>query len=112
MKASCESIGIQAILTDFARTIRHITLCTDAQAAMGTVSRLGLGKLRHISVGMLWLQQKEAKKTIRFTKVKGTENPADLMTKGGIDAESLGKYMTKMSFESMIDRQQRSLRPK
>ncbi len=54
---------------------------TDASAAKGIANRIGLGKLRHLETSQLWLQSKVADGTIKITKVKGTENPADALTK-------------------------------
>ena len=54
---------------------------TDASAAKGIANRIGLGKLRHLETSQLWLQSKVADGTVMITKAKGTENPADALTK-------------------------------
>ena len=36
----------------------------DASAALAIVKRKGLGKMRHIEVGHLWIQDKAAKKKL------------------------------------------------
>ena len=54
----------------------------DSKAALGMVGRRGNGKLRHVRVGTLWLQQLEEEDgAVAFAHVRGTQNPADLMTK-------------------------------
>ena len=53
----------------------------DASAALGVVHRRGNGKLRHVRVGMLWVQQKEEDGELKYSKVLGDDNPADLLTK-------------------------------
>ena len=53
----------------------------DSSAALGMVKRKGNGKMRHIRVGMLWIQQKAEEEELRYKKVDGKENPGDLMTK-------------------------------
>jgi hypothetical protein len=58
-----------------------IRMHTDSSAAKGIASRTGLGKTRHIAVHLLWVQEKVRDKDIELLKCKGTENPADLMTK-------------------------------
>ena len=40
----------------------------------------------------MWLQQESIKKKIRMLKVLGTENPADMMTKG-LNIESISKFV-------------------
>ena len=57
-------------------------IMADASAALGIIGRTGLGKLRHIDTSYLWLQQDSIKRKLRLNKVKGTENPADMNTKG------------------------------
>ena len=56
-------------------------LYTDATAAIGICRRRGSGKIRHLCVGDLWVQDKIRCKDFRLSKVLGTENPADLFTK-------------------------------
>ncbi len=58
-----------------------ITLYTDRSAARGIIHRAGLGKLRHLETGYLWLQSAVKAKKLQVRKVLGTENPADLLTK-------------------------------
>ena len=53
----------------------------DANAAMGIMNRKGLGKTRHIETGLVWVQQVAAEKRLKYQKVLGTNNPADLFTK-------------------------------
>ena len=57
-------------------------LFSDASAALGIVQRQGLGKLRHIDCNYLFVQNLNAEEVIRFVKVAGCDNPADLRAKG------------------------------
>ena len=50
-------------------------------AALGVVKRKGCGKLRHVRVGQLWIQEKESIGELGYKKVKGEANPADAGTK-------------------------------
>ena len=59
----------------------EITLKCDASAAVGTVKRKGLGKVRHIDVTQLWLQEKVAHGIIKIICVKSCENRSDALTK-------------------------------
>ena len=56
-------------------------LGTDSSAAKSFVARRGLGKMRHIEVRDLWLQEEVRKGDVVVEKILGTDNPADLMTK-------------------------------
>ena len=54
----------------------------DASAAVGIVKRRGLGRIRHIDVTQLWLQEKVAEGVIEINKVNTKENVSDGLTKG------------------------------
>ena len=58
-----------------------VVLNTDASAAIGIASRRGLGKVRHIEVSQLWLQQRVASGDLKVQKVDGIWNLADALTK-------------------------------
>ena len=64
----------------------------DASAALGIIGRTGLGKLRHIDTSYLWSQQESIKRKLKLNKVKGTENPADMNTKG-LSGDEINKYI-------------------
>ena len=81
IKTASETLGIMSILWDW-QIPMSADLLADASAALGIIGRSGLGKLRHIDTSYLWLQQESIKEKIRLNKVLGTENPADMNTKG------------------------------
>ena len=58
-----------------------IVLYSDSSAARGIIHRAGLGKLRHLETGYLWLHAAVKAKRLQVRKVLGTENPTDLFTK-------------------------------
>ena len=45
------------------------------------LERQGVGRVRHLDIGALWLQEHQLRRVVELTKVLGTEHPADLMTK-------------------------------
>ena len=47
----------------------------DSSAALAVVARKGTGKLRHVRVGQLWVQELAENDEVKFKKVKGEENP-------------------------------------
>ena len=53
----------------------------DLSAALALAVRKGCGELRHIRVGQLWVQEVAENEELRFQKVKGEQNPADINTK-------------------------------
>ena len=80
VSATSEALGLKAMTDDYGSPLDP-WLYVDASAAIGVAQRSGLGKIRHLDTGSLWLQQAVKDKQIGLLKVKGTENPADLMTK-------------------------------
>ena len=56
--------------------------CTwNSSAARGVLSRRGVGRLRHLSCRVLWLQNLVVEKMLQVIAVLGTINPADVSTK-------------------------------
>ena len=80
MRAATEGLGLQSILSDF-DVCGHAAIKSDATAAIGMVHRLGLGKVRHLAVGDLWIQHHVRSGKIRVSKNSGLENPSDAQTK-------------------------------
>ena len=68
------------MLRDWGRQVQGVVYA-DSSAALGIADRRGSGKLRHINVGLLWVQQKREDQEVDFKKVPGTHNPADMLTK-------------------------------
>ena len=65
----------------------------DSSAALAIAKRKGAGKLRHINVSSLWIQERQDKGEMEYRKVLGTENPSDLMT----------KYLARQSMDGCMD---------
>ena len=80
LKGASAALGFQSMLRDLGMKV-SIRLYTDSSAARGIIHRAGLGKLRHLETGYLWLQAAVRQKRLQVRKVLGVENPADLMTK-------------------------------
>ena len=73
-------LGIKSMMADWGRTITG-KLYADSTAALGIAKRERAGKLRHISINTLWVQEVQDREGVTYQKVLGTENPADLTTK-------------------------------
>ena len=57
VKGGSVGIGVQAMLKEIGVNLQIVIKC-DASVAVGIVMRRGLGKLRHIDLTQLWLQEK------------------------------------------------------
>ena len=91
VKGASIAIGLQSVLKDFQITC-GIEVKSDASAAIGIANRRGLGKVRHIELCQLWLQDKVRKGDIKVTKVGSHENLADTLTKF-VGKESIDIHM-------------------
>ena len=104
---SCELIGLCQLSHDWGLE-EGARLLVDSSAAIGVIGRKGNGKLRHVKVGMMWIQEKVEEGEIQIEKVLGTENPADLMTKY-LPAGKVDQYMLKLGQEQRAGRAEKSL---
>ena len=80
VKMSTELIGILQLAHEWGLDMEG-QVYTDSLAALGVVKRRGNGKMRHIRVGMLWVQEKSENGELKFKKVAAAEHPGDMMTK-------------------------------
>jgi hypothetical protein len=109
VKAAAEGLGIQALAEDLGFQVK-LRLWVDSTAAKAIISRIGLGKVRHMEVKYLWAQ--EAHKNGRFEvyKVPGELNPADVNTKPESATEmdgklrSIGAHLVRRAIEEPWDR--------
>jgi hypothetical protein len=84
VKGASQGIGIRSMLQDFQikeASTRYIEVKEDSSAAKGIASRRGLGKLKHVDIKELWIQEKVGNGDLKITKVPGTINLADALTK-------------------------------
>ena len=79
LRASAGGLGLMSLLRDFGYEVKGGGPGI-ASAALGIINRRGLGRARHIDTGLLSVQQAAAEKRLRYSKVLGTINPADLVT--------------------------------
>ena len=91
-------MGLQSIARDLGLKW-DISIYTDATAAIGIARRRGMGRIRHIDVTDLWVQEKFNNKQAFLHKVLGTENPADLLTKY-TDRSTLMKALSAMGLHN------------
>ena len=80
VKAASEALGVQTLLSELGQEMKA-RVFIDSSAAKSICEREGLDKVRHIEVGVLWLQEQEVRRRLPLVKVPGTSNIADLMTK-------------------------------
>ena len=91
-KCAAQGLGLQSLMADLGVHL-DVRLHTDATTGIAIVTRRGLGKVRHIAVNELWLQEQVAMKRIIVNKLKNKFNVADLLT----------KHLTKYEADQIID---------
>ena len=97
-----QALGLQTIAKDLGFEW-PIKMFSDATAAIGIARRRGMGRIRHLDVMDLWVQEKFTTGAASIDKVLGTENPADILTKH-VDRQSLVKALRKMGVEAVEGR--------
>ena len=93
-KGAAEGLGLMTLLADFG-VAAEVTSHTDASATVGIVRRAGLGRLRHLNVDYLCLQDEIKKEAIALQKVTGADNPADIMAKH-FCADDLRRHLVRL----------------
>ena len=76
---------------------------TDSSTAKSIASRKGTGKVRHIEVCQLWVQQEVSNGRMEVVKVKGEHNIADILTKH-VDNATMSRHVGYMNAERRKDR--------
>ena len=79
VKCTAETLGVCAMLRDWGYE-KSSMLYADSSAALAIAKRKGAGKLRHIHISALWIQDIQDREGTIFQNINGMSNPADLMT--------------------------------
>ena len=99
VKGASQSLGLLALANDMGHELQA-TIHSDSSAAIGITQRKGLGKLRHIRVQMLWVQDGLKRRGFSLEKVDGADNVSDVLTKN-VDAGTLVKHLASMNYMTM-----------
>ena len=76
-----EALGVQFILEFIGFGTLAIHLLTDASAAKAFMHRRGAGRMKHIDIRYMWLQDACDKGAYQPKKLPRAENPSDMLTK-------------------------------
>ena len=80
IEGASRALGVQSLMDDMGMDCKVI-IKSDSSAGRSISLRKGTGKLRHLQVKYLWLQDALFEKRLAVEKVKGVENPGDTETK-------------------------------
>ena len=96
--ASAETIGVVALCRDMG-IVMEGEVYADSTAAIGIAQRSGSGRVRHIRVQALWVQEVRSTGRLSYKKVLGSRNPADILTKH-VGAELLQIHLKTLGVEA------------
>ena len=74
-----EAKGVQSMMCDLGFAVKPV-LTIDAKATEHILHRQGIGKLKHIDVACLWMQDEIRSQRLRVCRVRSEESVADLGT--------------------------------
>ena len=78
-KGAVEGLNVQRLAAALGDELT-LELRTDASAARGVILRQGVGKVRHLRVKQLWLQENVAAGELTIVKIPRAENCSDALT--------------------------------
>ena len=97
VKGAAQTLGMISLARDLGQHVNG-TVHSDASAALGIINRNGLGKLRHINVQYLWIQNRSNLGDVQVQKIPGVDNPADLFTKN-LASQDIEKFCEALSVD-------------
>ena len=93
LKVAVEGLNAQRLAAAVGDQLT-LELKTDASAARGVILRQGVGKVRHLQVKQLWLQENIAAGELTIVMIPRVENCADALTHPwGASDLPLGDFM-------------------
>ena len=78
LKGAVEGLNVQRLAATLGDNLA-LELRTDASAARGVILRPGVGKVRHLQVKQLWLQENVAAGELTIVKIPRVDNCADAL---------------------------------
>ena len=107
VKTCSEALGLAQLAYDWGIEL-NVKIFVDSSAAIGVAGRRGNGKLRHVRVGDLWIQELVEEEEIKLKKIAGTQNVADAFTKH-LPQNTMNDYLRRMSTETRQGRAETGL---
>ena len=102
VRSTSEGLGMIAVMKEF-NIDCDLIVKSDAVAAIGIVKRQGLGRVRHLAVADLWVQQRAKDGEVHYRKLAGKVNTSDMMTKP-VEREIITRHMQSLGLRFMEGR--------
>ena len=81
VKGACEGLGVASLHRELTGLQAQLHVSADSSAARRMAMRRGIGKVRHLEVRTLWLQDEVDRGNVKIKKIVGSTNPSDICTK-------------------------------
>ena len=91
VKGTTEALCIQSWGRDLGLEMK-VRMHADSAAAIGMCHRRGIGRVRHLEVGQLWVREGLRRGDFELYKVLGSQNPADILTKA-VSRDDLDRHL-------------------
>ena len=78
LKMGCEILGTSQFCCEFGYTMKT-TINSDSSAVKGILARRGCGKVKHLEVKQLWLQEQVRSGKVGFQKISRNNNTSDAL---------------------------------
>ena len=101
-RGASTALGLRSLATGLNIHLETEVL-TDATAAIGICRRHGLGKVRHVHVSDLWVQDRVKFGDFKLTKLLGTGNPANCLTKH-VARDAITRHMDTLNIRGEVGR--------
>ena len=108
VKASAETMGVIQMAQGLGDEVTG-EVYVDSSAALSVTQRKGNGKMRHVKIGQLWVQEAAEEEELKFKKIAGEINPADLGTKH-LTRKRIDDLTERISLREAAGRADQSLR--
>ena len=93
VEGATRGLGLQTMLQEMGVHAGVLVASTDSSSAKSFASKRGLGKIRHMEVKELWLQEAVCRGRVKLKKIEGEKNPADLFTKY-LSSVEIGRHLS------------------
>merc|ERR1712235_86171 len=97
VRSTSEGLGMIAVMKEYGIEC-DLVVKSDAVAAIGIVRPQGLGRVRHLAVADLWVQQRAKGGEVNYVKLEGRRNPSDILTKA-VEREVIMRHMATLNIE-------------
>ena len=87
-KCASELLGAAIMTREFGEH-KELRVHTDSSAAKGIVQREGAGKVKHLDVKCLWVQERETCGDLSVIKIPRAENCSDYLTHHSTEREGI-----------------------